>query len=404
MMRFLLSQKQKTKAWSLWYRALFYLDIRSVSRILKYRKLRKEYYDQLWAASAENIGANITLNKFGFTQIAKGDWTTFVKQYEMMFDSPLMLNIMGNKALVHEILSELQVPVVPQKNFTVTTAESASSFLKRYNRIVVKPASGTGGGRGVTTNIITQKQLNAATRLAARFDRDLIVEKQVKGQSFRLLYLDGQFIDAIRRDPPVVTGDGIHTIKQLIKQENARREMDRPLRALSPLVIDNDLKNWMSNSNLSLSDIPTENDSVQVKCATNENDSSGNINVTNMVNQEIISRCAQIVQKIGVKFAGVDLLCRDISGPFTTDNCYVGEINTTPGLHHHYLISEPDEGHRVADLALQYLYKNRLGIVRPRLKQCAERNTLARESEINYSYQNEPLEEHLSKIYSYEVY
>lgn len=402
-MGFLPSQKQKTKAWALWYRALFYLDIRSVSRILKYRKLRGEYYDQLWAASAKNIGANITPDKFGFTKINKGDWTTFVKQYEMMFDSPLMLNIMGNKALVYEILSDMGALVVPHKVFTVSTLEFASAFLKQYERIVVKPASGTGGGRGVTTNITTAKQLNAATRLAARFDSKLIVEKQVEGHSYRLLYLDGKFIDAIRRDPPAVTGDGIHSIKQLIKQENTRRETERPFRALSPLVIDNDLRNWMSDNSICLSDIPAKNQTVQVKCATNENDYDGNINVTNRVNQEIISRCAQIVQKIGVKFAGVDLLCRDICGPFTTDNCYVGEINTTPGLHHHYLISEPDEGHRVADLALQYLYEKKLGIVNSEEKQCSGQSVLVRDFENIYLFKDEMLNEHLSNNCNPEV-
>jgi D-alanine-D-alanine ligase-like ATP-grasp enzyme len=402
-MGLLLNQRQKTKAWSLWHRAMFYMDFRSVARILKYRKLREEYYRSLWAQSAKNIDANITFTKFGFTKISKGNWATYVKLYEMMFDSPLMLNIMGNKALVYDILSELQAPVVPHQVFTVSTPELANSFIELNKSVVVKPASGTGGGRGVTTHITTKKQLKAATRLAARFDCDLIVEKQIEGQNFRLLYLDGQFIDAIRRDPPQVTGDGVHSIRQLIKQENRRREKERPFRALSPLVIDNDLNNWMQLNDIGLSDVPAKNQVVQIKCATNENDCNGNINVTNLVSHEIISRCSQIVNNIGVKFAGVDLICRDITGSFTSGNCYVGEINTTPGLHHHYLISNNSEGCQVAEVALRYLFQNQLGIVNSSNEACAVTNTETKEIELSHINKNIGSKKHPNKINSLEV-
>ena len=362
-MNLLFNHRHKNKAWALWHRAMFYMDFRSVARILKYRKLREEYYQSLWAQSADHIDADITPDHFGFTKISKGNWATYVKQYEMMFDSPLMLNILGNKALVYELLSQLQAPVVPHQVYTVSSQDLAVSFLQQNTKVVVKPASGTGGGRGVTTHISTAKQLKAATRLAARFDRDLIVEKQIEGQNFRLLFLDGQFIDAIRRDPPVVTGDGSHTIRQLIRMENRRREKDRPFRALSPLVIDNDLKNWMRLNDITLADIPRKNQVVQVKSATNENDSSGNVNITALLSPEIISRCSQIVSDIGVKFAGVDLMCRDITGTFSSENCYIGEVNTTPGLHHHYLIANKSEGCAVAEVALQYLLNNQIGII-----------------------------------------
>ncbi|WP_306261609.1 hypothetical protein [Pararhizobium sp. IMCC21322] len=351
------------KIWSCWYRLRFFMDVPSILRLLRYRKLRQTYYDALWSEAAKNIEADIVLNSFGMTRISKAGWSTFVRQHEMMFDSPLMLNLMGNKALTYQLLSDLGAPIVPHLIVSMAQLDKARGFLASHSTIVVKPASGTGGGRGVTTGVKTEGQLMAAAKLAARSDRNLIVEKQVEGQSYRLLFLDGQFIDAIRRDLPVLIGDGQSNLRQLIRQENKRREHQLPMRALSPLAIDKDMKNWMMANDMRLSDVSPNGEAIQIKRATNENDSSGNVNVTQLVNEDIVLRCAELVQNLGVKFAGVDLICQDIAGSFSSENCYVGEVNTTPGLHHHYLIANPIDGNPVAEIALDYLYSQKMGIM-----------------------------------------
>lgn len=351
------------KLWSGWYRLRFFMDVPSILRLLRYRKLRQKYYDALWSEAAKNTESEIALNSFGMTRISKAGWSTFVRQHEMMFDSPLMLNLMGNKALTYQLLSDLGAPVVPHLIVSMAQLDAAREFLKSHSTIVVKPASGTGGGRGVTTGVIGERQLIAAAKLAARSGRNLIVEKQVEGQSYRLLFLDGRYIDAIRRDQPTLIGDGQSNIRKLIRQENKRREHQLPMRALSPLAIDKDMKNWMMANDMGLSDVPPKGETVQIKLATNENDSSGNVNVTSLVNEDIVSRCAELVLKLGVKFAGVDLICQDIAGPFSSENCFVGEVNTTPGLHHHYLIANPIDGNPVAEIALDYLYSKKMGIM-----------------------------------------
>ncbi len=354
----------KSRIYAAWYRLQFFLDFKSIARILRYRKIRRSYYDAFWREVALNIGAEVKDSSFGFTKISKDGRSTFVRDYEMMFDSHLMLDLMGNKILTYRLLTELGAPVIPHARFSMSTFDAAEQFLQQHHLVVVKPSSGTGGGRGVITGINTAKQLKSAARLASRFDSDLLVEQQVEGHSFRLLFLDGEFIDAIRRDPPVVIGDGNLTVRQLVEAENHRRESDMQTRALSPLVIDRDARNWMKSKGIKPSYVPEANEIIQVKRATNENDSSGNVNVTAEVSEEIVRECASLVRKIGVKFAGVDLICDDFSGPFSSPNCFVGEINTTPGLHHHYLIANPEAGNPVAETALRYLIENQAGILR----------------------------------------
>ncbi len=344
-----------------WYRFLFFADLPSLIRILRYRKIRAAYYQNFWNQIAKNLKANIVHNDHGFTRISRDGSTTFVNQSLLMLEDHLTLKIMGDKSLTYSLLDQAGYPTARYLKFTIGDVGRAVDFLKRENSVVVKPVSGTGGGRGVTTGIKSASELILAARKASRFDSNLLVEEQLQGGSYRLLFFMGKFIDAIRRDPPVVVGDGQSSLRQLIARENKLRENQPSTRALSPLVIDADARNWMKDNAMRLSDVPASGKTVQVKRAVNENDSSGNWNVTAQVNAQIIEKCAELVQRLGVEFAGVDLICDDISGPFHPDNCRIGEINTTPGLHHHYLIANPDEGNLVAETVLEHMLTRGIG-------------------------------------------
>jgi len=155
--------------------------------------------------------------------------TTIVSLSSVMLDDHLTLNAMGHKALTYDLLVTKGYKVPAHCIYTMTQMHKAEMFLLRQGgSVVAKPASGTGGGRGITTGITTTSQLRQASSYASRFDSTLLVEEHLTGGSYRLLYLDGRFIDAVRRDRPLVTGDGRHTIRQLVRIENQRRRLNRP--------------------------------------------------------------------------------------------------------------------------------------------------------------------------------
>lgn len=346
------------------YRLQIAADVPMIVRVLRYRQLRHLYYEQYWKTAANSIGARIAACDGGYFRISRDGQVTLVKQTMVMLDNQLLLNVMGNKKLTNTLMHECGFECIEHEAFSMNTFKKAVSFLERQQGpVVIKPMSGTGGGRGVTTGIYTYADLKRAARLAARFGHNVLVEKQVEGDSYRLLFLGGEFVDAVRRDPPVVVGDGKSTIRNLIKQENKARISAPPFRALSPLVIDTDCKNWISHQHISLSNVPTPGDVVQVKRAVNENDFSGNVNVRSRVNREIMERCQELVKRLGIQFAGVDLICRDISGPYHPENCIIGEVNTTPGPHHHALISNPADAVPVGQIVLEYMFDNDIGVM-----------------------------------------
>ena len=354
----------KDQFWKFYYRAQIAADVPMIARVLRYRKVRELYYKQYWENVAADIGAKISPWPGGHYIISKDGKSTLVKQSQLMLDSQLLLHVLGNKHLTNRLITECGLRSIDYQAFMASDIAKAVSFLESQDgSVVVKPMSGTGGGRGVTTGIANIADLKRAARLAARFDHELLIEKQIGGSSFRLLYLDGKLIDAVRRDPPVVHGDGKSTVRLLVKIENQARVKAPPFRALSPLVIDADCKNWMSHNKIQLASVPATGETVQVKRAINENDSTCNVNVLSDVSDEINITCMTLVKKIGVEFAGVDLMCHDISGPYDTENCTIGEINTAPGLHHHDLISQREQIVPVGQIVLEHMFSQDTGVM-----------------------------------------
>ena len=283
-----------------------------------------------------------------------------------MVDDHLRLELMGNKALTYEIWREKGCAVPLYSLFTRTDHAPAEDFMARNpGPFVVKPASGTGGGRAVTTNVVGRRALKRAARRAGCFYDHLIVEEQVAGASFRLLYLDGEYIDAVRRDPPVVTGDGRHSIRSLVQRENMRR-LTGPIVALSPLEIDCDADNHLASAGLRAASVPEAGQTVTLKQAVNENAAEQNHCIRDEVHPHTIALGRRLLADLGIRFAGLDVICKDIGAPLTPDNGCINEINTTPGIHHHYLISNPGAGAPVAEIVLRHLFENGTGIVRLR--------------------------------------
>ncbi len=346
------------------YRAQFYLDVPSLIQLLKFRQLRQLYYQDLWRDAARNIGAEFSDWDFGYGRISRGGRTTMVKLSSVMLDDHLTLDLMGNKALVYSLMVEIGYPVPEHKRFTMSKMDDCEAFFRALDRsLVVKPASGTGGGRGVTTGITNLRALRKAARLAASFDDQLLVEEQLDGKSYRLLYLDGEFIDAVHRDPPVITGDGRRTIRQLVSMENEKRLSGDPVTALSPLKIDRDCHNKLHEIGLRPGSRLEAGQTIELKRAINENGREENHNVRADVHRETIAAGARLVQALGVGFAGLDVICKDISKPLGAANGLISEINTTPGIHHHYLVSDAKTHVPVAELVLEHMFKSGRGVM-----------------------------------------
>ena len=347
------------------YQAQRLLDVPSVLEQLRFRALRRTFYDGFWREAAASVGASCEAWDFGYHRITRNGLSTLVHLSEVRLDDHLTLRLMGNKFVTYRLLAEQGLDVPRHVRCTPASLDPAHRLMAEIGRpLVVKPVSGTGGGQGVTTGITDAKSLRRAARLASRFNPDLIAEEQIEGASYRLLYLDGKLIDAIRRDPPRLVGDGKSTIRQLTKAETHRRLTGRPFTAMSPLRLDRDAQNYLASHGLSPSNVPAAGEVIIVKRAVNENTAAENHVVRGEVHTATAALGARLVQNLGVRLAGLDLICQDISQPLSRANGLIGEVNTTPGMHHHALVSNPNSVAGVGAILLSHLFETCSGVIR----------------------------------------
>ena len=336
------------------------LDWKSAVQRRRLAPVRNQYFLDLWHKAAAEIGGECTQHRSGMMMIRREGVATFVRGSELMLDTDQAKTVAGDRTMSFDMIAARGLPVPRHMTFTKDTLDQAEQFLVELRQpVVVKPMAGTGGGRGVTTGIACNSALRRAARYASGYGNQILIEEEIKGASYRLTYLDGKLLDVVRRDPPTVIGNGSSTIAALISAENGRRRTGPTPVALSPLRLDDDMRNTMSRSGINLRTRPAVGQTVVVKGAVNENASRDNHNVSDAIHPDTVQRLRALVQDMGVRFAGVDLISEDIGRPLSDPGTVVSEVNVNPGLHHHYLISDPDRITPVATLALEYMISNR---------------------------------------------
>ena len=292
-----------------------------------------EFYAVIWKEAADSLNAEITDLGFGVFEIRRGDVRTLVQQNSTAIDDLITHCVVRTKAVAYRLLVERGIPVPRHCVFTPAEIGRAMEFLDETGECVVKPSDDSGGGFGVTTGVRGRMQLTQAVRSAARHSSTLLIEEQVAGDNIRLLYLDGELLDAVHRRPPGVFGDGQSTLEELIRNEN-RRRLANPMRAHAPIHFDLDLRHTLKKQGHRLGSIPSRGFRVKIKTATNENSSDDNESVK--VCDSVISDGARAARAAGVRLAGVDILTPDPSSSLRKAGGVVIDVNSPPGYFWHY--------------------------------------------------------------------
>lgn len=342
------------------YYARYLWDKRSQRSAIVDSEARSDFYARMWRHAAGKLSAEIVSLSDEFFEIRLGERRTRVHQQFVMMDDPVTLKIAGRKPLVYRLLGREGMPVPPYCDFTLDRLEEALKFLrKEEGACVVKPAWGTGGGVGVTTGVRTENELIHAAAYAAVFSPHVMVEQQVEGDMYRLLYLEGELIDAVRRLAPRVVGDGRSSIRSLIEEENRRREKKRI--AQGPIPLDLDCRTTLRNAGVTLDTVLERDRSLVVKTVTNQNSENENESVLDLISEELMRDGAQAAAVLGVHLAGVDVITKDPSVSLKKSGGVINEVNTTPGLHFHYEICNSERGVNVALRIIEHLLLGRSG-------------------------------------------
>ena len=158
----------------------------------------------------------------------------------------------------------------------------------------------------------------------------------MRGDVYRLLYLDGKLMDAVLRRPSAVVADGKSTIRELIHLENEARLKTGPCLAHALIDIDMDVKRTLSGQGFTLSSVPREGVEVALKQVINDNSQHDNVSASHLLCESIIEDGAAAADAVGVRLAGIDVITPDPRVPLADAGGAILEVNTTPSYHHHY--------------------------------------------------------------------
>jgi D-alanine-D-alanine ligase-like ATP-grasp enzyme len=314
-------------------------EARRKSSIQVYVNGRVSEYRDMWRAVAEKIGADFRPLAEDLWEIRLDGRRTRIMNHRMEFDDPVVLEIAGNKALVYRLLGENRLRVPEHELFRLDSLGRAEAFLKRHPAgCVIKPAYDTSSGMGVTTHILNRRDVRKAAILASRYAPDLLIERMVPGESYRLLVLDGEMIHAVRRRGPRLVGDGVSSIAQLVQAENQRlKEQGEPV-----LGTDRDCRFTLGYQNLSLSSVPPKGQSFVAQSINDAQQRRTEVRtvyneaVTDLVCGALKRNVELVAETLRSRFIGVDVITPDITVPLEESGGAIIEANTTPGLHHHY--------------------------------------------------------------------
>ncbi len=303
-----------------------------------YFEHRVAEYERMWRHIADALDAKFVRLDDEVWEIRRGERRTRVSNYQLEYDNPVVLQIAGNKPLVHQLLAGIDLPVPEYTIFRLCDLDLAYPFLQQHPMgCVVKPADGF-GGKGVTTHVSNATELKSAAILASLYSPQLLVEKQIPGESYRLLVLKGKMVHAVYRRGLRLRADGTSTIAELIAQRNMHLQREGGIM----IDHDRDLDFTLSYQKLDLQTAPKRDEEVLIKSINDPARKQVEVRtvygetVTGQVCNEIIQQAEAAARAVGSDFIGVDIIARRIDVPLEETGGVINEVNTTPALHHHY--------------------------------------------------------------------
>jgi cyanophycin synthetase len=305
------------------------------------------------------IARNIPFSRMTEGSMVRFGWGSKqrrIQAAEMDITSAISEAIAQDKELTKKLLGAAGVPVPTGR--AVTDSEDAwAAALEIGLPVVVKPNDGN-QGKGVTVNITNKEHLQRAYAVATEFRDDILVEKYMPGNDFRLLVVGDKLVAAARRDPPKVVGDGVQTVKQLVDQVNQdpRRGTGHST-SLTKMRFDDIAHACLASQGFTAESVPVKGQRVNLRNNANLSTGGSATDVTDDVHPEVAARAVAAAHMVGLDICGVDLVCDSILRPIEEQGGGIVEVNAAPGLRMH-LAPSFGKGRAVGEAIISAMFKN----------------------------------------------
>ncbi|MBP9805284.1 MAG: cyanophycin synthetase [Candidatus Accumulibacter sp.] len=287
----------------------------------------------VYAAVARNIPYR-RLTEGSMVQFGWGSRQRRIQAAETDRTSAVAESIAQDKELSKILLHAAGVPV-PTGRPVLSAEDAWAAACEIGGAVVVKPQDGN-QGKGVAVNLSSREQIEAAYAIAYEVSDEVLVERYLPGHDYRLLVIGDKLIAAARRDPPLVIGDGVHSIRQLVERVNSDpRRGEGHATSLTRIRLDEVALARLTSAGLTPETVPARGRRVVLRNNANLSTGGTATDVTDDVHPEFAAQAIAAAQTIGLDIAGVDVVCDGVLRPLEAQGGGIVEINAAPGLRMH---------------------------------------------------------------------
>jgi GNAT-family acetyltransferase (TIGR03103 family) len=277
-------------------------------------------------ARRRGIGVEVLDGENGYFELSLGGRRIVCRESLSELTTAIAMSRCDDKAVTRRVVREAGIRVPAQE--VVACTGQALAFLKRYQRVVVKPARGEQGA-GVFVDLDNEEELLAALEQANRLCDKVLMEEYVHGDDLRIIVIDYRHVASAVRRPAAIRGNGLLSVRQLIEKQSRRRAAATDGESTIPL--DEETRRTLARQGHTLDDILPKNVSLSVRKTANLHTGGTIHDVTDQVHPALIQAAQTAARSLEIPVVGFDFLVPDITSP----DYVLIEANERPGLANH---------------------------------------------------------------------
>lgn len=286
--------------------------------------------------------------KFYYFVLGFGNKQRRLQQSILDNTSDHSVQIATSKQACKRLMRSLGIPTPPGE--IISSEQFLIDYIhnNNFNSYVIKP-NASGGGLHCYIDLKTKYEVLRYYKRSQKYQRDILVEEYIEGEDARICVINYQFICALKRTPPTLTGNGKSTIKDLIEQYEFNQKGNASCR--DKVLVDEQTMKLLDDYGFTLDSILAKSEKFPLQLKANIASGARVTDITNSINTSAIKHAETICRYLQLNIASVDFVITPEGRP------YIIEVNACPGLDNHML---PNKGksHNFAKIIADTLYSH----------------------------------------------
>jgi len=244
--------------------------------------------------------------------------------------------ICADKTKTRAFLQRAKISI--PKGYSIFPTDSSEAIEQTWNAlrkpIVVKSVDETHGKNifvgvqdfeeclRIVSKIFSSRKTTGST---------ILLEEMFEGSEYRIVATNQEVIAVIERVPASITGDGIHTIKELIETKNLNPFRNISQEMYPHIHIDEEMEKYLAEQQTNVLEVPENGKRIMLRKVSNVMAGGDSIDRTDEISESVKRLAVQTIRAIpGLSWGGIDFMTKNLHQPQTADSYIIVEINGAP--------------------------------------------------------------------------